>query len=174
MIRQSTCSRSLQVRPVCRDMRPAVPRRLHSTPLCTLFLTVACGRLTRGAALRKENDARRREAEDMTKLLDLLATGSVVTEEKQHLQELREMINRLSPHRTPTITLKDTVIRDKPTDSVSGRTTPPSLLWRSSRFFLCMRLHWTTPIVVALHTDTDTHTHTHTVPVRVGCARVLC
>jgi hypothetical protein len=110
----------------------------------------------------------------MTKLLDLLATGSVVTEEKQHLQELREMINRLSPHRTPTITLKDTVIRDKPTDSVSGRTTPPSLLWRSSRFFLCMRLHWTTPIVVALHTDTDTHTHTHTVPVRVGCARVLC
>jgi hypothetical protein len=71
----------------------------------------------------------------MTKLLDLLATGSVVTEEKQHLQELREMINRLSPHRTPTITLKDTVIRDKPTDSVSGRTTPP--LSRDDRHASC-------------------------------------
>merc|ERR1711988_1173075 len=68
-------------------------------------------------ALRKENEERRRQAEDMTKLLDLLATGSVVTEEKQHLQDLREMINRLSPHRTPTITLKDTVIREEPTDS---------------------------------------------------------
>lgn len=71
----------------------------------------------------------------MTKLLDLLATGSVVTEEKQHLQELRAMINRLSPHRTPTITLKDTVIRDKPTDSVS---------WRSSRF-LCFGLLFIQP-----------------------------
>merc|ERR1711988_122115 len=68
-------------------------------------------------ALRKENEERRRQAEDMTKLLDLLATGSVVTEEKQHLQELREMVNRLSPHRTPAFTLKDTVIREEPTDS---------------------------------------------------------
>ena len=76
-------------------------------------------------ALRKENEARRRQAEDMTKLLDLLATGSVVTEEKQHLQELRDMVNRLSPHRTPTITLKDTVIREEPTDSVSGQTMAP-------------------------------------------------
>lgn len=64
----------------------------------------------------------------MTKLLDLLATGSVVTEEKQHLQDLREMINRLSPHRTPTITLRDTVIREEPTDSVSRRTVPLSIL----------------------------------------------
>ena len=78
-------------------------------------------------ALRKENEERRRQAEDMTKLLDLLATGSVVTEEKQHLQELREMVNRLSPHRTPTIALKDTVIREEPTDSVSCRMMPTSL-----------------------------------------------
>jgi|EP01043_Picozoa_sp_COSAG02_P032945 hypothetical protein len=61
----------------------------------------------------------------MTKLLDLLSTGSVVTEEKQHLQELRDMVNRLSPHRTPTITLKDTVIREEPTDSVSRRMVAP-------------------------------------------------
>ena len=79
-------------------------------------------KLSYDTALRKENEERRRQAEDMTKLLDLLSTGSVVTEEKQHLQDLRDMINRLSPHRTPTITLKDTVIREEPTDSVSGQT----------------------------------------------------
>ena len=42
--------------------------------------------------LRKEAEERTRQAEDMGRLLDLLATGSTVTEEKQHLQELREMV----------------------------------------------------------------------------------
>ena len=67
--------------------------------------------------LREEAEAHRRQVEDVSRLLSMLSTSSSITEEKKSLEELRETVNRLAPHRSPSIQLKGTSVREEIEDA---------------------------------------------------------
>ena len=90
--------------------------------------------------LREEAEAHRRQVEDVSRLLSMLSTSSSITEEKKSLEELRETVNRLAPHRSPSIQLKGTSVREEIEDARLKVRRAPSPFQHSLLAVLCRLL----------------------------------